>query len=303
MVHVHRGKGAKDRFVPLPESTLKLLRRHWASHRHPRLLFPAVGRGRNHAASAAAPLPKSSVQGAFRQAKTEAGIGKRGLSVHTLRHSYATHLLEAGVNSRASSNSTSATPSSRPPWSTCTSPASVRRTPMPASTRLDGGPLNGRPSGPLPPLCPRVSQALRQRGLCRAASGYPGHWRVPHRGTRLGVLSLRGLRLPAHRPGRLRQPPLPSMPAPQGTPVARPPARAPTTGTAFHAHFHRARSPAGVSLPPSARRLRGAVRGLLTVHQDSGARFTLRRRRPGGLLRRAPYVGPPAPVPSPQRLT
>jgi integrase/recombinase XerD len=100
MIHVHRGKGAKDRFVPLPESTLQCLRRHWATHRHPRLLFPALGRGRNQAAHADTPMPKASVQGAFRQAKGEAGIQKRDVSVHTLRHSYATHLLEAGINLR-----------------------------------------------------------------------------------------------------------------------------------------------------------------------------------------------------------
>jgi integrase/recombinase XerD len=100
MIHVHRGKGAKDRFVPLPESTLQCLRRHWVTHRHPRLLFPALGRGRNQAAQANTPMPKASVQGAFRQAKGEAGIQKRDVSVHTLRHSYATHLLEAGVNLR-----------------------------------------------------------------------------------------------------------------------------------------------------------------------------------------------------------
>ncbi len=43
MVHVHRGKGAKDRYVPLPTSTLDLLRQYWITHRHRRLLFPADG--------------------------------------------------------------------------------------------------------------------------------------------------------------------------------------------------------------------------------------------------------------------
>ncbi len=96
MIHVHRGKGAKDRYVPLPASTLGLLRNYWVTHRHPRLLFPAVGRGHQ-----AAPLATSSVQGAWRQAVLAAGIHKRQVSLHTLRHSYATHLLEAGVNIRA----------------------------------------------------------------------------------------------------------------------------------------------------------------------------------------------------------
>jgi len=46
------------------------------------------------------PMARSSVQGALRQAKTQAGIHKQGVTIHTLRHSYATHLLERGVNVR-----------------------------------------------------------------------------------------------------------------------------------------------------------------------------------------------------------
>jgi site-specific recombinase XerD len=100
LIHVHRGKGAKDRFVPLPRATLAVLRSHWRSHRNPRLLFPAYGRDGRSAADAATPMAKSSVQGAFRHAKRQADIAKRAVSIHTLRHSYATHLLEAGVNLR-----------------------------------------------------------------------------------------------------------------------------------------------------------------------------------------------------------
>lgn len=101
MIHVHRGKGAKDRMVPLPESTLAILRRHWLTHRHENLIFPALGRSGQGAATANNPMAKSSVQGALRHALREAGIRKKGVSVHTLRHSYATHLLEEGVNIRA----------------------------------------------------------------------------------------------------------------------------------------------------------------------------------------------------------
>jgi site-specific recombinase XerD len=101
LIHVHRGKGAKDRYVPLPQATLKMLRRHWVTHHHPRLIFPALGRSGQGASDAETPMAKSSVQGAFRDAKGQAGIRKKGVSVHTLRHCYATHLLEAGVNLRA----------------------------------------------------------------------------------------------------------------------------------------------------------------------------------------------------------
>ena len=100
MIHVHRGKGAKDRFVPLPHASLEVLRSHWRAHRNPRLVFPAYGRDSRSAATATTPMAKSSVQGAFRAAKHAAGISKRAVSVHTLRHCYATHLLEAGVNLR-----------------------------------------------------------------------------------------------------------------------------------------------------------------------------------------------------------
>lgn len=99
LVHVHHGKGAKDRYVPLPLRTLSLLRLYWATHRHRLWLFPATGRDHQHAASATGPMERSSVQGAMRRVVQELDLHK-AISIHTLRHSYATHLLEAGVNLR-----------------------------------------------------------------------------------------------------------------------------------------------------------------------------------------------------------
>jgi len=99
MLHVRLGKGGKDRYVPLPQTTLDLLRQYWKTHHNPVWLFPAVGRGGIGERTATAPMPLSSVQQAFRAALKDAGITKDA-RVHTLRHSYATHLLEAGVNLR-----------------------------------------------------------------------------------------------------------------------------------------------------------------------------------------------------------
>lgn len=99
LIHIRHGKGGKDRYVPLPLSTLLALRDYWKSHRNPTWIFPAPGRGNIHRPTATKPMPYCNVQDAFRAALKVSGINKRA-SVHTLRHSYATHLLEAGINLR-----------------------------------------------------------------------------------------------------------------------------------------------------------------------------------------------------------
>lgn len=99
LIHIQQAKGNHDRYVPLPQSTLQLLRLHYKSHRNPVYVFPAPGRGGNNEHTSNKPLPDSSIQTVFKKSLREMHINKDA-SVHTLRHSYATHLLEDGTDIR-----------------------------------------------------------------------------------------------------------------------------------------------------------------------------------------------------------
>jgi len=98
-LHIKNAKGRKDRRVPLPERTLEMLRDFWSTHRHPLYVFPAKTPQGISPSISKKPMNASSVRRALLAALEESGV-KKHATVHTLRHSYATHLLEAGVNLR-----------------------------------------------------------------------------------------------------------------------------------------------------------------------------------------------------------
>ena len=90
MIRVTSGKGRKERDVPSSPRLLSALREYWKVHRPSNYLFPGK--------TPDVPLSSATVQKACKLAVAMAGINKAGVSPHTLRHSYATGMLEAGVD-------------------------------------------------------------------------------------------------------------------------------------------------------------------------------------------------------------
>lgn len=88
-LHIRQGKGGQDRYTLQPPTLLETLRLYWRAYRPQVWLFP------NRQGSG--PIDIKGAQRRFYQARDTAGIGKSG-GIHTLRHAFATHLLEAGVD-------------------------------------------------------------------------------------------------------------------------------------------------------------------------------------------------------------
>lgn len=106
-IRIRHAKGGRERFVPVTVAMIGVLRAFWLRHRNPRFLFPGLGRGwkgmkvapEEAARRSRHAISEAAVQVAFQHCVAAAGLSKHAV-VHSLRHSYATHLLEEGVSIR-----------------------------------------------------------------------------------------------------------------------------------------------------------------------------------------------------------
>jgi len=103
LLRITDGKGGKNRMVPIPQNTLRILREMWLTHKHPRLLFPGYIRyncgTKTRTGITDKPVSYQAFINYFQEMAALAGITKK-IGLHTLRHSYATHLLEEGIPSK-----------------------------------------------------------------------------------------------------------------------------------------------------------------------------------------------------------
>jgi len=98
-IHVRGGKRRKDRYVPITKALLKMLRQWWKEHRNPRLIFPSPVGGAERMRLTTQTMDTGGVQAAMRATVADRGIQLR-ISVHSLRHCFASHMLELGVDLR-----------------------------------------------------------------------------------------------------------------------------------------------------------------------------------------------------------
>jgi len=110
VIHIPKTKSRKAREVPITPELLGRLRGFWCAHRNPDWLFPGLGRGpkrsnaatRNALGASKQPISHASIWNAINAAAAECGLSKKHeqVTTHTLRHSFATHLLDAGASPR-----------------------------------------------------------------------------------------------------------------------------------------------------------------------------------------------------------
>lgn len=98
-LHIRNAKGRKDRYITLPEATLHVLRRYWATHRNAQWLFPK-GKNNDERHLGNRHMDRGGLQKSFQLIVKDAGIKKK-VSIHSLRHCYGAHLLECGASLRA----------------------------------------------------------------------------------------------------------------------------------------------------------------------------------------------------------